>query len=71
MTPKPFWASKTLGFILLALLCVLAQFIQGTTWLPPGVEALIGLAAGAVLRFLTSSGVKIPGLGSGEEPGAS
>ena len=59
---KPFWTSKTFWGIVAGGLIIIAQWLQGTTWIPPAWEGAIGLGLGLLLRFVTDTGIAIPGV---------
>lgn len=59
---KPFWKSKTFWAVILATIIIITQWVQGTTWIPPGYQGVIGTVIALLLRFVTDQGVSIPGL---------
>lgn len=59
---KPFWKSRTFMAVVAGAAVIIIQWLQGTTWIPPAWEGVIGLGVGLLLRFLTDSGVYIPGI---------
>jgi len=59
---KPFWKSKTFWGVVIAAGIIIAQWVQGTTWIPVGYQGAIGTAITLLLRFVTDQGISIPGL---------
>lgn len=60
---KPFWTSKTFWAVVTGAVAIAAQYFQGVTWLPPAVESIAGLVVVMGLRFITDTGLYIPGIG--------
>ena len=66
---KPFWRSKTLWALVAGAGVVVGQWVMGQAWLPPEAQAVVGFVIVTLLRFVTDTGIVIPGISDGTSKG--
>jgi hypothetical protein len=57
---KPFWKSKTFWACVVGGAIIIAQWVQGQTWVDPGIQGAIGVGVAFILRAMTNEGIAIP-----------
>jgi len=63
---KPFWQSRVFWTCIAGAAVIIGQWIQGSVWVPVGIQGAIGVVITLVLRLLTDQGISLPGASDDE-----